>query len=121
MEPDNKETEVETPSEVLQIEDASDQQATQSLQLGESYKFDDLGPIIINSDGTTQRIANWKELSEQEKMNSFRLIAKRNKARREILEKQLQEQEQEQVESYQQEKVLSSQEPSSQEISHEQT
>lgn len=117
MEPDNKETE-ETPSEILQIEDAADKQATQSLQLGESYKFDDLGPIIINSDGTTQRIANWKELSEQEKMNSFRLIAKRNKARREILEKQLQEQEQE--ESNQQE-VLSSQEPSSpQEISQEQ-
>lgn len=58
-----------------------------SLQLGESIALDDLGPIIINTDGTTQRISNWKELSESERKNTLRLIALRNKKRIDELKK----------------------------------
>lgn len=48
---------------------------------GESIKLDELGPIIINSDGTTRRIANWNELTQQEKDSTWRIISRRNKER----------------------------------------
>ena len=43
--------------------------------------LDHLGPIVVNSDGTLARIANWDELSEQEQSVAKRRIAKRNIAR----------------------------------------
>lgn len=30
-----------------------------SIQLGETIKFDEIGPVIINTDGTSRRIDNW--------------------------------------------------------------
>lgn len=48
-------------------------------------KMDKLGPIIINSDGTMSRINGWENLTEGEREKSLRLIAKRNKARKETL------------------------------------
>lgn len=50
-----------------------------------SVKFDSLGPIIINSDGTMSKIPNWDTLTDHEKAKTLRLIAKRNKMRREAL------------------------------------
>lgn len=44
-------------------------------------KLDHLGPMIVNSDGTISRIANWQNMSEIEKQRSLRLLAKRNNAR----------------------------------------
>jgi len=54
---------------------------------GEALKMDDLGPIIVNADGTTRRISNWETLSKQEKESSWRLIAARNKRRIKDLER----------------------------------
>ena len=34
-----------------------------SIKLGESIRFEEWGPIILNSDGTTRRIANWDTLT----------------------------------------------------------
>ena len=34
---------------------------------GASVSLDSLGPIIINSDGTTRRITNWGELDDRER------------------------------------------------------
>ena len=34
-----------------------------SIRLGESIRFEEWGPIILNSDGTTRRIANWDALT----------------------------------------------------------
>lgn len=48
----------------------------------------DLGPIIVNTDGTTRRIANWDTLSKQEQESSWRLISARNKQRIERLRAQ---------------------------------
>jgi hypothetical protein len=48
-------------------------------------KFDKLGPIIINTDGTMSKIPNWEQLTEAERINTLRLIAKRNKIRKENL------------------------------------
>ena len=47
-----------------------------------------LGPIIINSDGTTRRIANWDEMSKREQEVTWKRIAARNKKRLEDLKKE---------------------------------
>jgi hypothetical protein len=57
-----------------------------SLQVGESLKLESVGPVIINSDGTTRTIANWDTLSEREKEVTWRRIKKRNAERRAVLE-----------------------------------
>ena len=57
-----------------------------SLQVGESLKLESVGPVIINSDGTTRTIANWNTLSEREKEVTWRRIKKRNAERRAVLE-----------------------------------
>ena len=56
-----------------------------SFQLGEALKLDELGPIIVNPDGTTRRIANWDSLSRQERESAWRLISARNRLRIERL------------------------------------
>ena len=60
---------------------------SQTLQLGQSISMDDMGPVIVNTDGSLRRIANWDTLSEQEQRNTLRLIAARNKRRIEQLKK----------------------------------
>jgi len=54
---------------------------------GDPLKLDDLGPIIINPDGTTRRIANWQTLTKQEQESSWRIISARNKKRISELQK----------------------------------
>jgi hypothetical protein len=44
---------------------------------GGVYKFDALGPMIVNSDGTLSRITNWQELSEGERERTVRLLVKK--------------------------------------------
>eukprot|EP01039_Chlorochromonas_danica_P010612 gene10612-11759_t len=55
-------------------------------EAAEPVQLDALGPVIINSDGTVSRIANWHTLTEEEQKKTFRLISKRNQARRAKLE-----------------------------------
>lgn len=94
--------------EVLALPEPTSIGTSDQLELnGPALKLDKLGPIIVNSDGTTQRINNWQELSKQEQDSAWRIIAKRNKERVEYLKNQqkLQEQklEQDQQEQQQQE------------------
>ncbi len=44
-------------------------------------KMDELGPIIVNYDGSLQRIVNWNEMTEAEQKNTIRLITQRNRKR----------------------------------------
>ena len=62
-----------------------------SIKLGETIKFEEMGPIIINMDGTTRRIENWNEMSKQEQAVSWRRIAKRNEERRKLLMEKMQQ------------------------------
>ncbi|CEL62001.1 hypothetical protein RSOLAG1IB_04752 [Rhizoctonia solani AG-1 IB] len=48
---------------------------------GKSISFDKLGPMIVNSDGTLSRIANWPELTPAEQKNTIRVLSKRNQLR----------------------------------------
>ena len=60
-----------------------------TLKFGETLRLDEMGPIIINTDGTTRRIDNWKEMSPQEQEVAWRRIKKRNEERRnKLLEEQ---------------------------------
>lgn len=56
-----------------------------SYKLGETIRFEEMGPVIINTDGTTRRIANWDQLTKHEQEVSWRRISKRNEQRRKIL------------------------------------
>ena len=61
----------------------------------ESITFEEMGPVIINSDGTTRRIDNWDQMTKGEQEVAWRRIAKRNEERRKVLlERQLEQQEQ---------------------------
>lgn len=53
---------------------------------GSSIKLDQLGPLVINQDGTVSRIANWAEMAEIEKRNTLRILCKRNQIRMENLQ-----------------------------------
>jgi hypothetical protein len=55
------------------------------INLGETISFEEMGPIIINSDGTTRRITNWDQMTKREQEVSWRRIKKRNEERRTIL------------------------------------
>lgn len=46
-----------------------------------NIKLEDLGPIIVNTDGTLGRIPNWMEMTVEEKATTKRLISSRNKKR----------------------------------------
>ncbi|ORZ31643.1 hypothetical protein BCR44DRAFT_98773, partial [Catenaria anguillulae PL171] len=54
--------------------------ATTDVQVnGDAVRLDQLGPLVINSDGTMSRIANWAEMSEIERATTMRVLVKRNR------------------------------------------
>lgn len=57
----------------------------ESLTSTDTMQLDYLGPIIVNTDGTTQKIPNWSSMTEMEKEKTVRLITVRNKERTEAL------------------------------------
>ncbi len=60
-----------------------------TIKLGETIRFEEFGPIILNTDGSTRRIENWDTLTEREKEVTWRRISKRNEERRKVLLAQL--------------------------------
>ncbi|KAF7795752.1 hypothetical protein EIP86_006919 [Pleurotus ostreatoroseus] len=44
-------------------------------------KFDALGPLVVNSDGTLSRIANWPNMTELERERTLRVLSARNQIR----------------------------------------
>jgi hypothetical protein len=76
---------------VPQLLPADPESNLRTIQLGETITFEQFGPIILNTDGSIRRIANWDNLSEHEKEVSWRRISKRNEERRQLLLKQQEE------------------------------
>lgn len=58
-----------------------DSWSTRKISFGETIRFDELGPIIINHDGSARRITNWDILTDAEKETTIRVISRRNKVR----------------------------------------
>jgi hypothetical protein len=64
----------------------SDGDATHTLEVdGPSVAMAELGPIIVNADGTLRRIENWSKLTKAEQASTMRIVARRNKRRLEAL------------------------------------
>ncbi|KAG0738269.1 hypothetical protein G6F16_009397 [Rhizopus arrhizus] len=52
-----------------------------SVDINDTYKLKELGPVVVNEDGTISRINNWHEMTEIEKNNVNRILLKRNRQR----------------------------------------
>ncbi|KAF8626648.1 hypothetical protein AX15_004741 [Amanita polypyramis BW_CC] len=46
-----------------------------------SVKLDDLGPMVVNSDGTLSRVANWSDMTQLEQDRTLRVLGARNQLR----------------------------------------
>ncbi|KZO97625.1 hypothetical protein CALVIDRAFT_536207 [Calocera viscosa TUFC12733] len=79
--PDSEKTSSNPPKQLLALPSPSEA-ADQSLEAGGSiYRFDALGPMVVNSDGTLSRIANWQEMTQPERERIVRVLGKRNQIR----------------------------------------
>lgn len=78
---------------ILQLPEASNDPSIPTIKLGESIRFEEMGPVIINADGTTRRIDNWDQMTKKEQEVAWRRISKRNEQRRKALLEQQQQQE----------------------------
>ncbi|KIM41939.1 hypothetical protein M413DRAFT_445140 [Hebeloma cylindrosporum] len=47
----------------------------------QSIKLDELGPMVVNNDGTLSRIANWAQMTDAERERTVRVLSKRNRLR----------------------------------------
>ncbi|KAF9074606.1 hypothetical protein BDP27DRAFT_141641 [Rhodocollybia butyracea] len=43
--------------------------------------LDNLGPMVVNSDGTLSRIANWSTMTEAEQKRTLKVLGARNQLR----------------------------------------
>lgn len=55
---------------------------------GNAVKLDQLGPMVVNSDGTLSRIANWADMTEGERERTIKVLSKRNQIRMATLKSQ---------------------------------
>jgi hypothetical protein len=66
--------------------ESSEGDAATQLTLGQRRSLEEeLGPLVVNADGTVARISNWKQMTEAERANVLRVLGKRNKERLEVL------------------------------------
>jgi hypothetical protein len=65
---------------------AAEGDAATQLTLGQRRSLEEeLGPLVVNADGTVARISNWKQMTEAERANVLRVLGKRNKQRLDAL------------------------------------
>ncbi|KAJ7482200.1 hypothetical protein B0H11DRAFT_1214284 [Mycena galericulata] len=80
-EPDSEPPPLEGPLLLTDGPPESEADAHQLQPEGSAVKFDDLGPMVVNSDGTLSRISNWSNMTEPEKERTLRVLSARNKIR----------------------------------------
>jgi len=71
-----------TAAPALALEDGSAHSGVDDGKL----RLDSLGPVVLNSDGTISRIANWDKMTPAEQERTQRIVARRNEQRRKRLE-----------------------------------
>ena len=71
--------------EILGLPNYIDNNQIEEINLNDKYKFDKLGPIVLNKDGTMSRISNWHEMTKLEQEKTHKMLIKRNKKRRDAL------------------------------------
>ena len=60
------------------------------MLITDSISFEEMGPVIINADGSTRQIDNWDTMTKKEQEVAWRRISKRNEERRKALLEQQQ-------------------------------
>ena len=60
------------------------------MLITDSISFEEMGPVIINADGSTRHIDNWDTMTKKEQEVAWRRISKRNEERRKALLEQQQ-------------------------------
>jgi hypothetical protein len=55
------------------------------IQQSQTIQMDQLGPVVVNSDGTLGRITNWHQMNLEEQANVTRVLSRRNQQRLERL------------------------------------
>lgn len=63
------------------VSDASPACDKSTNDVKHNIKLENLGPIIINTDGTLGRIPNWADMPIDEQTKAIRLVSARNKKR----------------------------------------
>ncbi|CAO3617369.1 unnamed protein product [Cunninghamella blakesleeana] len=61
------------------------EETVEKVDVNDTYKLKELGPVVVNENGTLSRINNWREMTDIEKSNVNRILLKRNRARLEKL------------------------------------
>ena len=83
----NDDTTLSLP-DILTNDNNPDSSNNIKLKLNEKKELDQLGPIIINTDGTTSYINDWNKKTKKEQQQIMKIISKRNKLRKQkLLEK----------------------------------
>lgn len=69
--------------EILQLPapDADPKVRKLDLSSGSKDLTSELGPLVINKDGTTSRITNWDGMNEDERERTVRILSRRNRQR----------------------------------------
>lgn len=86
--PDQQSQEQQQDQPYLALPESAPSAGTNQLDLsqpGSTVTLDHLGPMVVNTDGTLSRIANWDGMTEIEKKTTLRVLGKRNKQRLEAL------------------------------------
>ncbi|KAF8841042.1 hypothetical protein BDN67DRAFT_576200 [Paxillus ammoniavirescens] len=78
--PDNPTSSMSVPLQ-LPAPQSLDDPSVPNVPIGAEVKLDNLGPMVVNSDGTLSRIANWENMTEGEKERTTRVVAARNRLR----------------------------------------
>ncbi|KIJ42021.1 hypothetical protein M422DRAFT_780198 [Sphaerobolus stellatus SS14] len=55
--------------------------SNEEVKMDGAMKFDALGPLVVNSDGTLSRIANWPNMTSEERERTMRVLGARNRLR----------------------------------------
>ena len=86
-------TDVADDADALGLPEASEAERLDMSSGSASFQMDELGPIIVNPDGTMRRIANWDRMTEREQLWTLKKIRARNKERMDVLNGQEEHQE----------------------------
>ncbi|KAF7542192.1 hypothetical protein G7Z17_g11802 [Cylindrodendrum hubeiense] len=76
------------------VDDTSKGDGVTTLRVGESLRLDALGPLVVNTDGSMARVANWPGMTEMEREATLRVLGKRNQQRLKALRAKLEAEEQ---------------------------
>ncbi|KAL7006351.1 hypothetical protein EMMF5_004004 [Cystobasidiomycetes sp. EMM_F5] len=66
---------------LLQAPSLETDKETHKLDVSSGKASIELGPVVVNEDGTLSRITNWAKMTERERATTMRVLVKRNRER----------------------------------------